>query len=205
MDSSTAEALETSLADYLDNQSPVEAPAVAEGPRPVLLIDTLEKAAWAMRKIAWAQEKINEIERVAQAEIERIKAWVEQATASHRHTMEFFDVPLKEYHRRVLAENPRAKTIRLPHGTLEARSASAAPEVDGDAGREALTAWAQESAPEYVEMEPRLVWGGLKQALQVDTDAGQVVYAATGEIVPGVRIKPAETTFKVKPEVGGHV
>jgi phage host-nuclease inhibitor protein Gam len=82
-----------------------------------------EQAEWCLRQISRLLCEQEEIESTAQAEIEKITTWKNDQTESIQKSISFFEYLLTEYHQQVLKENPKAKTIKLPSGKLEARKA----------------------------------------------------------------------------------
>ena len=60
-------------------------------------ITNLGQASWALGKIRYEKERINEIQDLAQKEIEKIETWAIQ-TGRHTKQIEFFANLLVEYH-----------------------------------------------------------------------------------------------------------
>lgn len=101
-----------------------------------------EQAEWCLRQISRLSKEQAEIEATAQAEIEKITAWKNNQTESIQKSTSFFEYLLIEYHQQVLKENPKAKTIKLPSGKLEARKAQ--PDFIRD--KETMLPWVKEPA-----------------------------------------------------------
>ena len=159
---------------------------------------------WALRKLAKVRARQDEVRALA----ERQRAVVMAAVARHLrpiddweadqaerlgHDGAYFEGLLTEWHRKVLAEGPRQKTVRLPHGERVARKAPDRFEVDD----EAFVAWAKQAAPALVRVkeEPD------RQALRgyfSGAKPGQVLAdRATGEVLGDfVRLVAGEIHYK---------
>jgi len=177
----------------LDELAEVGAPAEREG----FQITDLSAATWAMKKVARIRARQAEIHAAACAEIDRLKAW--DAAEQHRLDSEaaFFVEHLIDYHRRLIAEDPKAKTIRLPHGELRCRAQQ--PEFMRDDA--ALLDWAMQVDPNALvitQLAPR--WAEIKKRGQVQGD--KFLDPETGEVIPGVTAIERPPKFTVEVEVG---
>jgi phage host-nuclease inhibitor protein Gam len=160
--------------------------------RESFVIDTKEKAVWALRKLAKIRREMEENQSIAEKEIERIKAWLEDVNGSLQKDAEFFESLLQAYHRKVLEENPKSKTIKLPHGTLKARIQ----EPDYIRDEEMLLAWAKENRPEAVKVKESVDWSSLKKTI-VSTANG-VAIDENGQVVEGVTVVERGIKFSVE-------
>lgn len=162
------------------------------------IIDDLSGLTWTMRKMRALQAKIKEVQDIASAEITQIEAWAKQETKQYQDDLNFFSHKISEYHARVLAEDPRAKSIKTPYGTAKSVTSKAALEkVD----EQALIEYAKANDVPVVDIvtTEKLKWAELKKTLTViEHDGEQVVVDSDGQIVPGVTVKPTTTTFKVE-------
>ena len=183
------------LDEYLSYaiEAPVEG-GTAE--KPAFRIDTKEQAVWALRKIAGIERSRQEARTAAQVEVGRIQAWLAGEEKRADQARDYLDFLLEDYHRRQLAENPKQKTIKLPHGELQLRTQQ--PEYHKD--DVAVMTWARENRPEFViqppQPDPKLDWAGLKKALKVVN--GQAVDPETGEAVPGLVVTEQLPKFQIK-------
>ena len=103
------------LVEYLDQETGVE-----EKER--FVVDNEQKANWALRKIKQLQEKQKENAALAASEIRRIAEWERDVNGELQNNINFFTRLLSDYHRQVLEQDPKAKTIKLPYGTLKMRA-----------------------------------------------------------------------------------
>lgn len=155
-------------------------------------VENLEQAEWCLRQISRLKAKQAEIEKLAQAEIEKINAWKERETSKITGSISFFEGLLKDYHRRVLEEDPRRKTIKLPSGSLEARKTQ--PEFRRN--EDELLPWVEANRPQYVIVKKSVDWANLKKEL--DFVNGRAFDPETGEAVPGIEVIERGTEFRVR-------
>ncbi|HHW30010.1 MAG TPA: hypothetical protein GXX21_10740 [Syntrophomonadaceae bacterium] len=151
-----------------------------------------EQAEWCLRQISRLLSKREEVKSLAQAEIEKITAWKNDQTESIQKSISFFEYLLIEYHQQIFKENPKAKTIKLPSGKLEARKAQ--PEYQRD--KETMLPWVEQNRPEYIVVKKDIDWSGLKKVLKFQNGTG--IDPDTGEVVPGLTVIDRGTVFRVK-------
>jgi hypothetical protein len=105
---------------------------------------------------------------------------------------------LATYHRIRLSQDPGAKTIPTPAGTLVARKRQDQWEVEDEA---AFCEWALQHLPQAVTFpEPKVSKAEAKRALKADQVSDERVIHQ-GEAVPGIRVRvarPDDCTFDVK-------
>lgn len=153
-----------------------------------------EQAAWAMRKLHRIEVEKAEVQKIAQAEIDRIREWERGEVEQIEKQAEFFRGLLEEYHRAVISENPKAKTIKLPHGTLKLRTQQPAWKYED----EELLKWLKQNRPELVKRKviENPDKAQLKKIVQVVN--GRAVDPESGEVIPGVEIEEREPKFSVE-------
>lgn len=162
--------------------------------KPMFSINDKEQAIWALRKIASIERAKKEAQEAAQAEINRIQDWLSEEEKRADQDRMYLVELLEQYHRAVLEDNPKAKTIKLPHGELQMRKQQ--PEYNKIDS--ALLVWAKENRPELlVPQEPKLDWAALKKSLQA-TETGLAVDTETGLVVPSVTITERPAKFSIK-------
>lgn len=96
---------------------------------------------------------------------------------------------------RLLDHEPRVKSWKLPHGTVQSRHLSAEIMVDNE--REFL-AWAEDAAPELLVHTPKIDRRAVKTRLTILPD-GQTVVTTDGETVPGVIVRAERTSVTISP------
>lgn len=144
-----------------------------------------------LRGLAWRQRKIQQARDLVESERQRLAEWLEEQEL--RYDPSFHLQVLEGYHRARLADDPKAKTISLPSGTLTARAGQ--PRWDIEA--EAFIPWAQTYAPELLRTKVEPALAEVKKTLGADPERG-VAVDGTGSPVPGVHIEPADVRFTVK-------
>ncbi len=103
---------------------------------------------------------------------------------------------IADYHAKVLAEDPKKKTLSTPYGKSKSTTSKAQPDKVDESQ---LLQFVEENELPFVETVKKLKWGDLKKTLQVvEKDGEQIVIDENGQEVPGVTVKPQTTTFKVE-------
>lgn len=86
--------------------------------REPFVVDSDEKAAWAMRKLAEAVHKIEENNAIVAKEKLRLQCWLDCVNTRLTNNAAYFDSVLIDYMRRERQASDR-KSIKLPHGTVK--------------------------------------------------------------------------------------
>jgi len=164
--------------------------------KPKFTIETKEQAIWALRKIAAIERDRIEARQAAQAEIFRIQDWMAGEEKRADQAREYLDFLLEDYHRRQIKQNPKLKTIKLPHGDLQLRAQQAEYQKDDDV----IISWAKNNYPELVIQppapKPKLDWEALKKRLKVVD--GKVIDPQTSEVIPGITVTERSAKFQIK-------
>lgn len=152
-----------------------------------------DSANWCLRKIRALKAEIEENKRIAEAEIQRIQDWLNEVTEPLERSIQYFESLLIEYHMNIYAEDPKKKTIKLPHGTLKAR----AQQPDFQRDEEKLLQWLKDSGmTDFIKIIEKPEWGALKKNVEVAGD--RVVHRDTGLIVEGVTVQERPPKFSVE-------
>lgn len=152
-------------------------------------------AVWAMRKLADRQARIDEHNRTANAEIERIRAWQDTVNGPLANDTSFFNGLLVEWHANrigdALGTNPmrgpvdadawkkfKAKSHKLPNGDIGARIGTGRFEaVDAEAAVVFLT---QLGRTDLLHIEPKVAARDLDAA--ADGEQPAVMTVLDGEV-----------------------
>ncbi|MCH7321752.1 host-nuclease inhibitor Gam family protein [Solibacillus sp. MA9] len=164
----------------------------------VYVITDLNGLNWAFRKMSAIHAKVNDVKALAQAERERIDKYELSELAKYENDLAYFTQKITEYHATVLADDPKAKSIKTPYGVAKSTSSKAAPEK---ADEQALIQYAKSNEIDVVEVKTTesLKWAELKKTLSVvESDGELVVVDSDGQRVPGVTVKPPSVSFKVE-------
>lgn len=146
-------------------------------------IETKDQAAWALRKMSRIKAEQDENITTAQAEIERITSWRDEENGKLGRGISFFENLLYQYFVQLRDEDPKFKTMKLPHGTLKMRAQQ--PEFQYD--EEQLLAWARLCMPDAVVVKESVSKNPVKKHIK-----------ETGEVVPGVEIVERPEKFSVE-------
>lgn len=153
----------------------------------------------ALRRYARLQRERDAVVQVHEAELDRIRRRMTSRLEVIDRAIQWEADGLAMYHRARLADDPQAKTLHLPNGTLKARAQQPAWEYDD----EQLLAWLTEHRPDLVripEPKPAADKAAVKKALVVPSlDVGESAGAVTedGEVVPGVTVTVRGPSFSV--------
>ena len=156
------------------------------------IINDESQATWAMRKLAVAQRRINEVREQALKEHDRIDRWEQHATKSDVSTVDYFTEALSNYIKRVRQEKG-IKTLPLPDGTVKSRETHDTFKVE-DVG--VFVKWAEDSGhPEWIrtKREPDV------QAMKSEVFySGGMVVAPDGETIDGLVHVPGSISVTVE-------
>ncbi len=154
------------------------------------VIDTADKADWALRKIAKYQGAINEAKALAEKRIQQINAWLAATEEDNQKQISFFGNILEPWAKEQMA-GLKKRSMKLPAGTFGFRAQQPKFIKDDDQ----LLAWAEKSAPEFVRQVPKLEWTELKKAARI---VEKELISPDGEVVPGVTVEEQPDKFYVK-------
>lgn len=168
-----------------------------ETEREQFVIDTKEKASWALRKLAKIKKAMDENKAIADAEIKRTQEWLAKENEYLQQDEDYFINLLNLYHASVLEEDPKAKTIKLPFGTLKARDQQ--PEYVRD--EEKLLLWAKAKRPDMVKVKESVDWATLKKTVSAVQNG--VAIDENGQPIDGVTVLERGVKLSVEVDVDG--
>ena len=177
----------TNLDDYLEQAQ--------ESTSDVFIVDNLDKAEWAVRKIASYEAVKREAEDLAKKRIDQIKTWLENEKATNDKQIEYLSELVRPFAEDKL-KDAKKRSLKLPCGTIGFRKAQ--PKFDFD--NDKLLPWAKENAPEQVETKENVKWGELKKTLAFEQ--GKAI-TKDGEVVPGVMVAEQPDNFYVQVGANG--
>lgn len=198
MTASPAHELAASLDAALDNHEA----------KPGFIVDDLDSAEWAARKLAQINDRIAEVERIAADRRRTIDAWVAEATKADRESADYFEGLLKFYLQTEHRKNAKVKSIKLPRVDVASRAGTDKWEFDEGE----FTAWAEAQGltsddpdaedgdvPVLVKVERTIRVAEAKKVLTFGDDG--VFY--NGQPVLGVKVTPGDRTYSVKVKPNG--
>lgn len=162
--------------------------------REQFVVDNDAKADWAIRRLGSIRAKMAENAALAQAELDRVNAWLEHVNGAFDGDIAYFEGQLRQYAERQRAEG--RKTVELPHGKIKSRAVAAKFEVIDKA---AFLDWARTNAPELIKITEAPSITAMNEALTKAADAEAAITAA-GEVVPGVSVVPGTVSLTFETE-----
>lgn len=180
------------LVDRVENEDDTEADAY-------LIVDLLraDKAMDVLRKL---DAKKAEMEALYRARLDELDEFRDAHLRRDARVRSFFAARLEDFHRRRLAEDPKAVTIHLTGGTLKSNAGQPTWTYSDEA---AFIAWAEREWPDLLRTDPKVDRNAVKAAFRDSVKDGRAV-TGHGEMVPGLVVEPAQRTFTPAPKpIGG--
>ena len=170
----------------MDNALPVDDFEVIEEPaREPFKVDDDSKADWAMRKLASIRRKQSDNKVIFDREVLRVAEWLEKVNTDLERDAEWFESNLRPY---ALTERFKdRKSIVLPHGTIKTVAGRVKFDIEDESK---FLEWAETNAPELVRIKKEID----KKALGALNQSEDKVISTQGEIVPSVKVVPAEVS-----------
>ena len=169
-------------------------------------------ATWAFRVLSAALSEVQRMEEQAEAEIDRITAWLARSRKRPEATAAHFESLLIGY--RIRCEEARPNfpaTYKLPTGELQRRRATAKVDITDE---KLFVESARENDPDALKVTPsksrlREKTAGYRAGVdekdlkeiahQSPTGAASAIVSPDGEIVPGVELFVGPDTRRAKP------
>ena len=158
------------------------------------VIDSDQKAEWALRKISEYRAEGMRMADVCDAEITRYEQIKAEAQDKCDRECSYLESLLYTYFGMVEHKKTKTQeTYKLPSGTLRLK----AQEPQYERKDDAIIAWAQgQKLDNLVKEKPVLDWKELKGGIAINGE--DAIYTATGEIVPGIKVIPRDPKFVVE-------
>ena len=168
----------------MDNALPVDDFEIIEEPaREPFKVDDDSKADWAMRKLASIRRKQSDNKVIFDREVLRVAEWLEKVNTDLERDAEWFESNLRPY---ALTERFKdRKSIVLPHGTIKTVAGRVKFDIEDESK---FIQWAEVNAPDLVRIKKEID----KKALGALNQSEDKVISTQGEIVPAVKVVPAE-------------
>jgi len=179
------EQLEEQLQDEVNKPSKEEA-------NEQFKIDNLASADWALRKIAINNKALKDKEEL----FAQYEAWIKEERLKTHDNNSYFEYLLTDYHERVLAENPKQKSISTPNGKVQSTTRKPAiVKPEKDSLPQLIEYAEQNDFNKFVEVKKELKWTEFKKELTLTDDLK--VVDSNGQVVPNIPISEGGTTFKI--------
>lgn len=156
-------------------------------------ITDLETANWAFRKYAAIQKKEQEINKLAQDEIERIKQWQESETQSLQDSKDYFEFLLTEFYKKQKEIDPKFK-LSTPYGKVTSRKGTKKWNIPNQ--DEVIKELENRGFNNLVRHKKEINLADMKKEFQA---VGDKVVDSNGEVVEGAYIIENPRTYSVKP------
>lgn len=185
--------MSVTLAEYLTQIYEAEAAEETTQEKPQFVINDMDKASWALRKIAQMEAKKKAAMEQAEAESFRISTWLSAQVSDYDREIHRFEQMLRPFAETALAGDKK-RSLTLPVGTIGFRKGQPKFEVN----EPELLAYVKENAVSYVKIKESVDWSNFKKDMALQADPEGRAITRDGEIVPGVAATPGEDQFYVK-------
>jgi hypothetical protein len=150
-----------------------------------------QKADWAIRKLASVRRKQAENKKIYDAEVIRLTEWLALVNHALEKDGAYFEAILTPY--ALVQRWEGRKTVSLPHGTI--KTTAGQPKIEFES-EDRFIEWALVNDPDLLKIKTDIDKSAVKALI---TDEG-VVISTQGEIVPEVKVIPAEISVKFATE-----
>lgn len=157
------------------------------------VIDSEEKADWALRKIKEAENEIDKAEYFAETQIRQIENWRIKQTDKHYESIEYFQSLLAEYLQNKRKEDPKLKSITLPTGNVGFSKRQPKWVYNDEVVLKTLES---ENLNDLIRVEKKLDKRSIKKAFEVAGD--KVVNPETGQVIEGIEVQEQGESLNVR-------
>ena len=165
-------------------------PEIADG----FVIDTDQKAEWALGKIKEHRAEAERMAAVCDAEIERYAQIKQEAIDKAAKDSGYLESLLFAYFSTVPHKATKTQeTYKLPSGVLKQKIRE--PEYKREEA-DILKWLTEQGLDSLIETKTAPKWAELKKGITANGE--QAIYAETGEIIPGVKIVERDPVFVVE-------
>lgn len=151
------------------------------------IVDSPEKADWALYKLREANKLIKQNEKIAEENHERVDKWLERENSKANESKEYFEGLLQEYFTNERAKNPKFK-FSSPNGKLSSRKQQ--PKWIYEENKLVDVLKDTEFVTSVPKLEKKLFKDAAKKGLDgLSIIGSKVVNTNTGEVINGVQIQ----------------
>ncbi|MDD9147851.1 host-nuclease inhibitor Gam family protein [Sporolactobacillus sp. CQH2019] len=170
-----------SLQEYLDKQQGVTQPG--------FVVDDDRKAEWALRKLAVVKAQQGAVKTEAEEQIQVIEQWENEQVERLNKDVEYFTSMLIGYVKTKRANDPKFKTLKLPHGKIGFRKQQPKWQFSEDA----IDRLKQAGYTELIRIKEELDKAKIKKRFAIAGDGtGIAVDKDTGEVFPFIVVEQQE-------------
>lgn len=156
-------------------------------------VTDLESANWVFKKLDAINSKEEEINDLADKEIERIKPWKDKETEKLQSSKEYLESLVVEYFKIEKEKDKRFK-LNTPYGKVTSRKGSKVIQVSNE--QDVINQLEQRGFNDYVKVTKKLSQSDIKKDFNVAEDG--TLIDANGEILDGASIVEKPTSYTVK-------
>ncbi|HFU7103150.1 TPA: host-nuclease inhibitor Gam family protein [Staphylococcus aureus] len=156
-------------------------------------VTDLDSANWVFKKLDAITTKENEINELANKEIERINEWKDKEVEKLQSGKEYLQSLVIEYFRIQKEQDSKFK-LNTPYGKVTARKGSKVIQVSNE--QEVIKQLEQRGFDNYVKVTKKLSQSDIKKDFNV-TENGTLI-DANGEVLEGASIVEKPTSYTVK-------
>lgn len=144
-------------------------------------VTDLESSNWCLRKLAALQKEQNEIDRLAQSELERIETWKAKEIEKINSSKEFFESLLGQYFVEQREVDKKFK-ISTPYGTVSTRKQQPKWEYND---KQVIESLKKSDMDNFIKTKEELDKAALKKAVKVVE--GKAI-TEDGEVIEGITV-----------------
>ncbi|MFI3131990.1 host-nuclease inhibitor Gam family protein [Mammaliicoccus sciuri] len=156
-------------------------------------VHDLDSANWALKKIAAISTKQSEVSKVAENEIEKIKAWEESELNRYEGSKDYLQSLLVEYYKAEKEKDPKFK-LSTPYGKVTSRKGTQKWEIPNKTMF--IQTLKERGFNDLVRIKEEINLADLKKQFHV-TEDGRVI-DSNGEIIEGTYVIDNPTSYSVK-------
>ncbi|OMD66906.1 host-nuclease inhibitor Gam family protein [Paenibacillus odorifer] len=190
-------------------------------------INSMDLAVWADSLIHDKEERIAEIENVAnnniqalEAKVEKLKQWKEDSTKKDQSDIAFFKEHLHLWHMNTIRNEKHENTelvaidkepkklsltVKLPYRNLTCRAQQPVITLNGkEIGKAkddaAFVQFVKENSPEFIQTTEEVKWGEYKKTLKMIEHNGKMIYVdgVTGDPLEFIDLKKQDEKYDWK-------
>ena len=150
-----------------------------------------QKADWVLRKLRQVEEQQKEDIALAESEIEKIEAWLEQKKEKHDRDRDYFQGLLAAYAVERRHEDPKVRSLKLPNGRLRCKKQQPKFTYEDDRLVESLKAHGRDDLIKVKEIPDK---ENLKKQYTLNGD--KLFDPETGEALQGVTVEQRDDKFE---------
>ena len=156
-------------------------------------VTDLDSANWVFKKLDAINSKEQEINDLADKEIERIKSWKDKETEKLQSSKEYLESLVVEYFKVEKEKDNRFK-LNTPYGKVNSRKGSKVIQVSSE--QDVINQLEQRGFNDYVKVTKKLNQADIKKDFNI-AENGTLI-DANGEVLEGASLIEKPTSYSVK-------